>query len=152
MTGELDQPEVPPILFPRSPAFRQGTFYQIWWSGVGVTFAQRQKERLVYKLVDKPLEQKHIVVKFVDSCQSMPFTVWISIPLPMLTPFLKRPSPAKELRTVLFPEPGFPTAMTLTGSIVKAPHESLAKIELIKFAKAYHQTSVFWIFPMTFCS
>ena len=51
-TGELDQPMVHPILFPRSSAFRQGTFCQIWLSGVGVTFDQPQKERLTYKLVD----------------------------------------------------------------------------------------------------
>ena len=50
-TGELDQPMVHPILFPRSSAFRQGTFCQIWLSGVGVTFDQPQKERLAYKLV-----------------------------------------------------------------------------------------------------
>ena len=51
-TGELEQPEVHPILFPGSPAFRQGTFCQIWLSGVGVTLVQPQKERLPYKLVD----------------------------------------------------------------------------------------------------
>ena len=57
-TGELDQPEVHPILFPRSPAIRQGTFCEIWLSGLGVTFAQPQKERLPYKLVDKLISQE----------------------------------------------------------------------------------------------
>ena len=52
-TGELDQPMVHPILFPRSSALRQGTFCQIWLRGVGVTFDQPQKERLPYKLVDR---------------------------------------------------------------------------------------------------
>ena len=51
-TGELDQPTVHPILFPRSSALRQGTFCQMWLSGVGVTFDQPLKERLAYKLVD----------------------------------------------------------------------------------------------------
>ena len=38
---ELDQPEVHPIFFQRSPAFRQGTFCQILeivWCGPGRTF------------------------------------------------------------------------------------------------------------------
>ena len=47
--GELDQPDVHPIvpiLFPRSPAFRQGTFCQIRLSGVGVTYGQQQNGKL----------------------------------------------------------------------------------------------------------
>ena len=50
-TGELDQPEVHPIVFPRSPAFRQGTFCQNLLSGVRVTFTQPQNERLAYEFV-----------------------------------------------------------------------------------------------------
>ena len=53
-TGELNSSTG--ILFPRFPAFRQGTFCQ-GLSGVGVNFVQPQKERLTYKLVGQLSKQ-----------------------------------------------------------------------------------------------